>query len=66
MKIPILLTCILCGNTFAPGNDKDGIPNGLGFTMKSGETYHICKKCMMHRYEEAIKLIESKEADHDG
>lgn len=33
--------------------------------MKSGETYHICKRCMMHRYEEAIKLIESKEADHD-
>lgn len=56
------LTCILCGRTFKPGNDKDGIPNGLGFVLNSGKTYNVCKDCISCRYEEAVKLIEEKEA----
>lgn len=55
------LTCILCKKTFKPGNDGDGIPNGIGFMMDSGETYNFCKDCVSNRYEEAIKLIEEKE-----
>lgn len=54
-------TCILCGKTFAPGIDEDGIPNGMGFCLKSGATYNLCKECISSRYEEAIKLIEEKE-----
>lgn len=65
MNEPILLTCILCGKAFAPGNDKDGIPTGLVFMEQSSEAYNICKSCVMYRYEEVTKLIESKEANHD-
>lgn len=54
-------TCILCRKTFAPGNDEDGIPNGIGFHLESGATYNLCKDCIFSRYEEAIKLIEEKE-----
>ena len=65
MKAHILLTCILCGKAFAPGNDKDGIPNGLGFMMKNGETYHLCKSCISSRYEEAEKLIKERSEENE-
>ena len=65
MKANILLTCILCGKAFAPGNDKDGIPNGLGFMMKNGETYNLCRSCVSNRYEEAVKLIKERSEEHE-
>lgn len=65
MKAHILLTCILCGKAFAPGNDKDGIPNGLGFMMKNGETYNLCRSCVSTRYEEAEKLIKERSEENE-
>ena len=65
MKAHILLTCILCGKAFAPGNDKDGIPNGLGFMMKNGEAYNLCKSCVSNRYEEAAKLIKERSEENE-
>ena len=55
------LTCILCGKSFDPGTDADGVPNGIGFTTNSGNTYNLCKECVSHRYEESVKLLEDKE-----
>lgn len=62
MKAMITMRCVLCGKTFRPGN-TDGMPNGFGFQMQSGSIYNICAECVACRYEEAIALIQSAEAD---
>lgn len=62
MKSRIKITCILCGKTFEPGN-KNGIPNGVGFQMQSGNTYNVCADCISYRHEEAIRLIQGKEGE---
>lgn len=61
MKAKIQLTCALCGKQFRPGNDSDGVPNGLGFRMESGTIYNICGTCVAHRYKEAADKIKEEE-----
>ena len=60
MKATIRMKCILCGKTIRPGN-TGGIPNGLGFQMKSGNLYNVCSECVSYRAEEATDLIEQLE-----
>ena len=42
-----LHTCYKCGRKFFPGNNADGIPNGVGFVLKDGRIVTFCARCIM-------------------
>lgn len=41
------IRCDACGSEFFPGNDKDGLPNGVGFLLPNGTQINVCNKCIM-------------------
>ena len=43
------ITCMVCGKTFLPGNDKQGIPNGVGFMLEDGTVLNMCSECIMNK-----------------
>ena len=54
------LKCCYCGKHFKIGN-TNGMPNGLGFGMKSGKTYTVCRECISYKHEEVCKFINELE-----
>ena len=40
------IKCNLCGNTFLPGNQPNGMPNGVGL-VKNGITVNVCYQCVL-------------------
>ena len=46
MKIALTPKCMDCGERVPIGNDKDGIPNMVGFQMEDGKVINICSKCI--------------------
>lgn len=56
------IVCDECGKSFTPGNDKNGIPNGVGFQLTDGTVLNVCRDCieMIGEMEEpeASKLIK--------
>mgnify|MGYP003571254915 CR=1 FL=1 len=58
------LKCYYCGKRFKPGNTRAGVPNGLGFVMKSGKTYTVCQECVSYKHEEVGKFIDEREREH--
>jgi hypothetical protein len=43
----IAVKCDNCGNVFISGNNKDGLPNGVGFKLNDGRTINFCSKCII-------------------
>lgn len=41
------IKCDMCGALFYPGNDKYGIPAGVGIELDDGTTINVCKKCVI-------------------
>lgn len=62
------ITCFNCGKKFIPGNDpRTGVPNGLGFVLKSGKTYNVCSKCVAYRTDEVdAKMTALEEGADEG
>ena len=50
------IKCDMCGARFYPGNDKYGIPAGVGIELEDGTIINVCKKCV-------IKANASAKAD---
>lgn len=50
--------CDLCGKNFVLGNDEDGIPDGIQFNFSNGTTFTFCIHCVVHRYQDVIKIID--------
>ena len=50
------IKCDMCGAFFYPGNDKYGIPAGVGIELDDGTCINVCKKCV-------IKANASAKAD---
>ena len=40
------IVCSECGKIFHPGNNEQGIPNGVGFVLEKGEIYNVCSECI--------------------
>ena len=57
------LKCCFCGKKFTPGN-TNGMPNGVGFQMKSEKIYNVCRECITYRHEGAVKFINESEKEH--
>ena len=47
------IQCNECGKKFFPGNDEEGLPNGVGFQLQDGSIYNICKDCLIKKGMEA-------------
>ena len=54
MKPIKIIVCDNCGNTFRPGNRKDGSLNGVGFQDKEGLIINLCHDCV-------AKMADDKE-----
>ena len=59
------IKCHRCGYEFEPVN-KGGIPNGIGFSMRSGNTYNFCRVCITLHNQECIMLVDAMEAAIGG
>lgn len=54
MKPIKIIVCDNCGNTFRPGNRKDGSLNGVGFENENGLIINLCHDCV-------AKMADDKE-----
>lgn len=41
-----MIKCDMCGKEIIPGNDKNGLPNGVGFEFKDGKIIIACSECI--------------------
>jgi DNA-directed RNA polymerase subunit RPC12/RpoP len=39
--------CNNCKKTFEAGQRSDGLPNGAGFELESGEVINVCTDCII-------------------
>ena len=65
------IKCDECGHFFYPGNDRYGVPAGVGLTLDDGTTINICKKCSMKALasckadiKKAIKELRKEEKNY--
>ena len=40
------MKCDKCGKSFKPGNQPNGIPNGIAFQMDDGAMVTVCAECV--------------------
>lgn len=75
MKLTIntlIVKCDACGETFMPGQDEEGYPNGVAFELENGLLINICSPCIMKSDNDAIetflqnKLDEMNKGEDDG
>lgn len=50
-----LIKCDECGKMFTPGNNEQGLPNGVGFQLQDGSIYNVCCDCICKAGEDALK-----------
>ena len=36
----------MCGKEIIPGNDENGLPNGVGFELEDGSLLNVCSDCI--------------------
>lgn len=57
----MIIKCFNCGAKFMPGNNAQGLPNGLGLKLDSGKTYNVCRFCISYKTDEVNrKIVESE------
>lgn len=40
------IKCEMCGKEIIPGNDENGLPNGVGFELEDGIILTVCSDCI--------------------
>ena len=56
-----MIKCDMCGKEIIPGNDKNGLPNGVGFGLEDGTIINACSECIYalgENAEEFDKFLE--------
>lgn len=41
-----MIKCEMCGKEIIPGNDENGLPNGVGFEFEDGTMLNVCSECI--------------------
>lgn len=41
-----MIKCEMCGKEIVPGNDENGLPNGVGFELEDGTMLNVCSECI--------------------
>ena len=41
-----MIKCETCGKEIVPGNDENGLPNGVGFELEDGSLLNVCSDCI--------------------
>ena len=41
-----MINCDMCGKEIIPGNDENGLPNGVGFQFEDGKIINACSECI--------------------
>ena len=36
----------MCGKEIIPGNDENGLPNGVGFELEDRSMLNVCSECI--------------------
>lgn len=47
VKTKKVIICDSCGKKFKPGNNPEGLPNGIGFEMQDGKIINYCRNCII-------------------
>lgn len=65
----MLIKCDMCGKEIIPGNDENGLPNGVGFELEDGTMLNVCSECICalgDNAEEFDKFLERWKKNESG
>lgn len=64
-----MIKCNMCGKEIIPGNDENGLPNGVGFQLENGKIINACLECIAKTSENPEyfdEFMERWKKENDG
>lgn len=46
VALDLMTKCDMCGKEIIPGNNENGLPNGVGFELEDGTMLNVCSECI--------------------